>query len=414
MKSWILFVFISLTLVQTVCAGERYWFEKLYRSKKLEREFARVSQKYNDNQFKRIFNQDQVTCETSVLANLNHLKTGDIKYALFLANKKGLIDEVELDILLIYSRALEKQSLREPDIHIQIRQGQDVINQQYDRFTSSNICLKDLWKGFSNFIATQVTLENFSDQDVLTSLNYQAWKSRKITSDQYKLLEMMNDLQTLPFSISDYRQMRQRLRQEGFDLNSDQSAFERDKSQKKKPGLRHRLYKNYTLLQMKEMLALLERFSSRSEAESSSIIFYDQNAQAQESISLEPTEQLRLSMKLFSREKKELLLKNYFMGKGFSYRDLISLAYETKQIDEQELDFLKMLERETQKRSFIQNVVSTASRYSFVATLLVGPTAGFAYALGITIANNYLNKDEIKLPEYEHDIFYGNCQAGLR
>lgn len=401
-------------LVQTVCAGESYWFEKLYRPKKLEREFSRVSKKYDDNQLKSIFSRDRISCETNVLVDLNKLKSNDVKYALFLANKKGLIDEVELDILLIYSRAFENQSLREPDVNIQVRQGQDVINQHYDRFVSSNICLKDLWQGFSNFIATQVTLKKFSDQEVLTSLNHQSWKKRKITSDQYKLLEMLNQFKTLPYSITEYRHMRQRLMQEGYELNSDQAAFDREKSQKEKPGLRHRLYKNYTLLQMKEMLALLSRFSNRSEADSSSIIFYDENAQAQESIALGPTEQLRLSMKLFSREKKELLLKNYFMGKGFSYRDLMALAYETKQIGEQELDFLKMLERETIKRSFIQNVVSTASRYSFVATLLVGPTAGFAYALGVTIANNYLNSDDIKPPEYEHDIFYGNCQASLR
>lgn len=414
MKLSILFVFFSLSLVQSVCAGERYWFEQLYKSSKLEREFSRVQKKYNDNELKRIFSFDRVSCETNVLKDLAKLDASDIKYALFLGNKKGFIDEVELDILLVYSRALEKQSLREPQVRVQIRQGQNLIDRHYERFASSDICLKDLWQGYSNFIASHVSLENFTDQEVMTSFNYQSWRDRKISADQFKLLEMLNQFKTMPYSIVEYRQMRERLGQEGFELNSDQSAFPREKSQKDKPGLRHRLYKHYTLLQMKEMQALLNRFSARSEAESSSIVFYDENAEAQEAISLEPTEQLRLSMKLFSREKTELLQKNFFLGKGFSYRDLITLAYETNQVSELELDFLKMLERETIKRTFIQNVVSTASRYSFVATLLVGPTAGFAYALGITIANNYLNREDAKPPEYEHDIFYGNCQAGLR
>lgn len=412
MKLWISLVFLSFAL--TAGAGERFWFEQLYKSSKLEREFARVSKKYPDQKLAQIFSGARITCESNVIADLSELRAGDIKYALFLANKKGFIDEVELDILLVYARALDDVSLRLPEAQVRVQQGHEVIERHYQGLASGEGCLETKWQSFADAITIKITNEKLSDQEVLTALNHQAMQERTIDRKLYLQLEMLNLLGPQRLTIASYREMRERLRGEGFELNEDVSAFARSKKDKNKMGLRYRLYSNFSLLQMKEMLELLKRFTERSEADSSSIVFFDENEQAQESIELGPTEQLRLSMKLFSREKKQLLLKPYFSGKGFSYRDLITLAYETKRVDEQGLDFLKMLEKETQKRSFLQNAVGTASRYSFVATLLVGPTAGFVYALGITIANNYLNRDQAESPQYEHDIFYGNCQEGLR
>src|SRR5690606_27639399 len=152
----------------------------LYKESKLEREFANVSKKYSDTKLSQIFSGSRISCEANIIADLSELSASDIKYALFLANKKGLIDEVELDILLIYTRALEKVSFRAPEAQIQVQQGQAAIKRYYQNLSNDEGCLKTKWQSFADAVTIKITMDRLTDQEVLSALNYQAMQDRTI------------------------------------------------------------------------------------------------------------------------------------------------------------------------------------------------------------------------------------------
>jgi hypothetical protein len=118
-------------------------------------------------------------------------------------------------------------------------------------------------------------------------------------------------------------------------------------------------------------------------------------------------------MKLYTREKNDLLLKEYFKGSVFSYRDLIVLAYETNQIDDNDLGAFARLEKKIKKKTFWQKASTFATKLDFLAATLGGPIIGVGYSLTISFVDNLVNKKEAKKADYDHDLFYGNCEMTL-
>ena len=57
----------------------------------------------------------------------------------------------------------------------------------------------------------------------------------------------------------------------------------------------------------------------------------------------------------------------------------------------------------------VQKGVREANKYSVFATALGGATVGFVYTLVVSIVDGYVNADLKDKPNYNHDIFYGNC-----
>src|SRR5690606_28198607 len=158
---------------------------------------------------------------------------------------------------------------------IQVQQGQAAIKRYYQNPSNDEGCLKTKWQSLADAVTIKSTMDRLTDKEVLSALNYQAMQDRTIDRKTFLQLEMLNNLGAEKLTIADYRATRERLRLEGLELNEDISAFARDKKDKNKSGLRYRLYSSFSLLQMKEMLELLKRFTERSEADSSSIVFFD-------------------------------------------------------------------------------------------------------------------------------------------
>ena len=45
--------------------------------------------------------------------------------------------------------------------------------------------------------------------------------------------------------------------------------------------------------------------------------------------------------------------------------------------------------------------------------VVAGPVVGIGYSIGISILDGKINKKESKDPEFDHDLFYGNCEQML-
>jgi hypothetical protein len=384
------------------------WFETQVREKKLMREFTKVENKFTESELKSIFNPSQISCEINSIKGLSVLDKKTIPYAVIKAHKLGYIDEVEADIFYAYAQTFRKASLgAKTNIRIS---APDVLKDNYRSMLSSG-CITDKWQAFKEVIV----LEG-DNEDIYQRLNQYALESNFISMNEYRLIEtvrMIEKNESGLLKIKDYIEKRQWLSENQIEMNDEVVSFHLFEREKKEKSRRYKLFKNFSLIQIKEMNALLTKMTTRFNAHKSELIFSAKEGVINERIELTHTEKIRLSLKLYKKEKNLLLQKDYFQGRNFDYRDLMTLGFQTNQIDEKELNGLSLLEKKTIKQNFWQKAVSVLGRLDFLVAAVAGPVVGIGYSIGIAVLDGKVNKREKKDPEFNHDLFFGNCEQKL-
>jgi len=407
MKS-ILSILIFCVSVCAFANTPSVWFETQVREKKLMREFTKVENKFTESELKSIFNPSQISCEINSIKGLSVLDKKTIPYAVIKAHKLGYIDEVEADIFYAYAQTFRKASLgAKTNIRIS---APDVLKDNYRSMLSSG-CITDKWQAFKEVIV----LEG-DNEDIYQRLNQYALESNFISMNEYRLIEtvrMIEKNESGLLKIKDYIEKRQWLSENQIEMNDEVVSFHLFEREKKEKSRRYKLFKNFSLIQIKEMNALLTKMTTRFNAHKSELIFSAKEGVINERIELTHTEKIRLSLKLYKKEKNLLLQKDYFQGRNFDYRDLMTLGFQTNQIDEKELNGLSLLEKKTIKQNFWQKAVSVLGRLDFLVAAVAGPVVGIGYSIGIAVLDGKVNKREKKDPEFNHDLFFGNCEQKL-
>ena len=407
MKS-ILSILIFCVSVCAFANTPSVWFETQVREKKLMREFTKVENKFTESELKSIFNPSQISCEINSIKGLSVLDKKTIPYAVIKAHKLGYIDEVEADIFYAYAQTFRKASLgAKTNIRIS---APDVLKDNYRSMLSSG-CITDKWQAFKEVIV----LEG-DNEDIYQRLNQYALESNFISMNEYRLIEtvrMIEKNESGLLKIKDYIEKRQWLSENQIEMNDEVVSFHLFEREKKEKSRRYKLFKNFSLIQIKEMNALLTKMTTRFNAHKSELIFSAKEGVINERIELTHTEKIRLSLKLYKKEKNLLLRKDYFQGRNFDYRDLMTLGFQTNQIDEKELNGLSLLEKKTIKQNFWQKAVSVLGRLDFLVAAVAGPVVGIGYSIGIAVLDGKVNKREKKDPEFNHDLFFGNCEQKL-
>ncbi len=402
---------LLLTLLFPVIslASSKTWYESHYSDKRLKKKYKLINENFSEEKFKAVFSLRNKFCEPELIQELLPLGANNVKYGLILANKKGYIDQVETDILLGYINYLKK---RAPGQVPKVQKGKKIIAAYYFRFLAKKDCLSEKWKDFESKMNVLTT----DDDRTLGPLNSYAYRAGLLTKQQYMLIEMtrlhQENLKS-SLSISQYHEKRRSLERAGFKLNKNITEFHNSNRKKKNiASSRYELYTDYTLLQMKDMLELIDKLEKRFKYEKSEIVYLD-NGEVKERISLNPTEQLRLGIKLYNREKDAVLAQSYFKGKDFSYRTLLTLSYEVGHIDDNEIEAFAKLEKKTKKKNFWQKVTGFMGRLDFLVSSLLGPVYGISYALTVSFVDQLVQPKVQENPEYKHDLFYGNCEMKL-
>ncbi len=403
-------IIIFTTMVLKAYGSESTWYESHYSTSKLQKKYELINNKFSPEKFKKVFSLRNKFCEPELIQQLLPLGPANVKYGIIYANKSGLIDEVETDILLGYTNYLKEKSTEKG---IDVTKGKEVIGVRYMRMLANKRCLTQKWKDFSKKMSV---IQSNGDEGPLAPLNQLVYNEGFIKKDQFLMLEMVRLHQESlsgTLSISEYHEKREQLEKEGYELNPQITEFHNSNRFKSNtPSSRYDLYSNFNHLQLKEMLEFISRFEKRYKYDSSEIVFLE-NGEIKEKIALNPNEQLRLAIKLYNKEKKDLIDKPYFAGKDFSYRNLLILSYETKQMDDKDLEAFGRLEQKTIRKNFWQKLVGFAPRLNFIVSSLAGPVWGLGYSLTASFVSDIVGPKKVEKPKYEHDIFYGNCEMQL-
>lgn len=392
----------------SVASTTTVWLETQFREKKITKEFNKVQKYYSNTELQSIFSPQSTTCEINVLFKLNKLNRKTVPFAVIKAHKLGLIDEVEADILYSYAKSYSKTGLS-GDTQLSIQSSETLKNNYRVLFTSG--CLNDKWEEFKEKIILQG-----DDENIYQKLNQFALESGFITLQEYRLIETVRtitDNESSLLKIKEYHSKREWLINNSLDMNDTVVSFHLTERDKKQKSRRYKLFNNFTLIQIKEMNNLLNKMTMRFNSHKSQIIFSAKGGFINEKIELTHTEQIRLALKLYKREKNLLLQNDYFGGRNFDYRDLMTLGFQTFQIDEKELDGLSLLEKKTIKKNFWQESVTFLKQLDFLVAAVSGPVVGVAYSIGISVLDNKVNKKEDEKPNFNHDLFYGNCEEKI-
>lgn len=389
-------------------ANAQTWFESQYKAKNLSKAYKEIDSHFSSDQFSKLFEESNLRCESNLIRKLMPAGPRNVKFALIKAYSLGLVDDVEMDILLDYAKAVGSYDNQAEKFKIQ--KGSSSLKGHYEKVFKSRGCLEANWLNFSEV----VTAQNFNErEDALMALNTHALQAGYINRNEYHLAQMLTKVAgKSSLLVRDYHKKRNRL-SEDFEINTSFNIYHDERRTKGSKGLRYSIYANYSPLQIKEMVALLNKLDHRFSQSSSEIIFIDNSGNIDERIGLNHAEQLRLALKLYSREKHELLSKSYFEGVSFSYPTLLAVAFETGQINDKELSVFSKLEKRAKKKNFWQKATSFLTRLDFLASSLGGPIIGIGYSLTVSFVDSLINKKQADPPKYEHDLFYGNCEMAL-
>jgi hypothetical protein len=407
MKTFLVLSILAFNL-SSFASTPSVWLETQFREKKIAKEFIKIESKYNNLNLSEIFSKASLSCEINFLAKLNKIDSKTIPFAVIKAHKLGFIDEVEADILYTYAQTYKRTSqFSKTKLSIQQK---ETLKRNY-RYLLGPGCLSDKWEDFKE----KIVLQGDNDQ-IYQRLNQFALDNNFITIQEYKLIETarsISDNESSLLKIKDYQEKRKWLIENDLEMNDSVVSFHLTERSKGEKSRRYKLFSNFSLIQIKEMNNLLNKMTMRFNSHQSELIFSAKDGVINERIELTHTEKIRLALKLYKKEKNLLLQKDYFRGKNFDYRDLMILGFQTYQIDHKELDGLSLLEKKTIKQNFWQKSVSFLGKLDFLVAAVAGPVVGIGYSIGISILDGKINKKESKDPEFNHDLFYGNCEQML-
>ncbi len=364
------------------------------------------------------FSRNEQVCESDIIRDLDKNFGEDlVEHALILSRKQNLIDDVALDILLPLAKNLTK-SQPKSDLTFKIKKGAKVLEEKYRKLFSRGTCLFDEYIALSEFLELQVA---DTDENYMTFFNDWARCRRIISRDQYRLLNSMATDFTETKSrlrLRDYLKKRKIIFSKRLDTEPSEHIVKRE-GKNTDYGKRYRLYKNFSLSEIEFLSNYIEQMNNRILGDRAEIIFYsseEARAQEKEVISLGPMEQMRLALKIFSRDIKILSKKELYRGKDLSFRTMLALGFEVGKINSEDLDYLygipSLWDR---KKSLGEKISNVINKYGFIVPIFTGPIGTYVYFLGLSIMNTTINRKKDKLNsegDFEHDLFYGNCDLG--
>lgn len=405
---------ISDTDMRNFLEGESF-YEKKYSKSKHVKKINRLRKHKNygslRNHFQ--FKSNEKVCETDIIQSLRKDFGEDlVEYSLLEARRKDMVDDVVLDILLPLSRNLS-ESRPESSMTFQIKKGSEVISQKYRDLFKPGTCLFDNYIGLAEFLNRQVA---DTDENFMSWFNQWARRKRVISNEQYSLLNTM----AVDFGKTQNRlRLRKYLSKRKIVLRKRKTLERSDEitqreSKKKEYGKRYRLYKSFSLSEIDFLSNYMLDMNRRILGDKAEIIFYSsEDVQEKEVISLGPTEQMRLAMKIYTRDIKILSKKELYRTKDLSFRTMLALAYEQGKVNVEDLEYLygipSMWDR---KKSLSEKIANVVNRYGFVVPIFTGPVGTYIYFLGLSIMNTTIERKKEKensLGDFEQDLFYGNC-----
>ena len=177
-------IFLLLVLISSNLFAST-WFESQHRPRRLAKAYQAIDNQFSSGDFSKLFAPSKLTCESNLVMGLLPLGVDNVKFAFIKAHALGLIDEVEADILLDYSKAIE--SSKTPSQKFGISNGSKSIGPLYRSVFDGSGCLEEKWQKLSD----KVTAQNFSgEKEALISLNSYAFNNDLIDRDEFSLANM--------------------------------------------------------------------------------------------------------------------------------------------------------------------------------------------------------------------------------
>lgn len=409
---------ISDTDMSNILEGKSFYEEQYDKSKHQNRlNKVKANSSYGNLADYFQFRKNDNVCETEIIQNLRTDFGDDLtEYALIQARKQNLIDDVVLDILLPLSKNLTKRQ-PESELIFTIRKGAEVLERKYSELFSSNTCLFDKYIELADYLEKQITDD---DEHYMSFFNDWAKSKRVITRDQYKLLTTMavefQDTKSR-LRLRDYLKKRKTILSKRKSIEKSDDITKRE-GKRTNYGKRYRLYKSYNLSEMDFLSNYITQMNRRILGEKAEIVFYttDEANRDKEVISLGPTEQMRLALKLYTRDIRVLKNKELYRAKDLSFRTMLALGYEVGKINKEDIEYLYGIPSLWDRKiSLGEKIAKVVNRYGFIVPIFTGPVGSYVYFLGLSIMNTMVKRKQDKLNsegEFEHDLFYGNCDLG--
>lgn len=184
----------------------------------------------------------------------------------------------------------------------------------------------------------------------------------------------------------------------------EKSDFVTKASNVKGMSRRQQLLRNFNEFQIITMGSIIKKLKARLESPKVEILVYDKT-QVQEVVTLEPMERFRFAVKLLRKEMTMLQLNSTFEGRGASYLDLMTAAYEIGIIPASELDEVAGLEDIwNPKKTFWQKADIWVRSFSNMLSLVIPPPYGFIPTLALVVIEATVGKDTNK-QDNSDDLF---------
>jgi CHAD domain-containing protein len=360
--------------------------------------------------------QPSALCESTILENLiASYGQKNLIPALMQARRLDLIDDVVLDVLYPIASDLGKTEDQDASA-FELKKGSEKLTTLYQNLFSTKGCALDR---LTQILSAVKASSQELPQGILSYLNNWAYQQKIISSSQLILADTMaRALERSPgdLRLNDYANKRQQVRAwSQIALKKGKISLQRQgKLSDLSKGLRYQLYASLSLGQMKSLAKVMSQLNKRIMSDKSEIIFIV-NGKDTEKIELGPTEQLRLSLKLYQRERNILMMQDDLKGKPITYGHLLGLSFEIGKITTQDFDYLSSIpslwDRKKTREEKLRNFVH---KFGFIIPVLTGPVGGYAYMIAVSMLDTYVDNDikkNNKLGDFSQDLFYGNCDV---
>lgn len=351
-------------------------------------------------------------CESTLIHKIS-MKYGpkNVAGVLILARKFDLIDDVVLDILFpVASRMGQVEPLKEHGYKLE--RGDKKLTTFYSTMFSEECVLDKV-----ALLESEVSKNATPPEGFMSYLHQWAKEKRLLSEDQYLLVRALSDSRkdTGGLRLKDYASKREKLRELLTERPQKGTLSKRSgKITDYKTGHRYQLYSAFSITQIKTLSKVMAKLNQRIMSDRSEITFYQQE-RVTEKIDLGPMEQVKLSLKIYQREKNLLQQEDDLKGKPISFQQLLTLSFELGKISNKDLEYLGTFPHLwDRKKGLVEKVRDYAQEYGFVIPLFTGAVGGYAYLIGLTILDNYVEngiKKKNMLGDYTQDLFYGSCDV---
>ncbi|MGE3608648.1 MAG: hypothetical protein AB7I27_03590 [Bacteriovoracaceae bacterium] len=307
-------------------------------------------------------------------------------HLLIFMRQENLIDDLFLKILLnsaeiklqMKTEVRKRKPLRPLNLYTDLNRGID-LEKAYSNFKTYPNDIESCSIAKFNALSRSINTDSKSERDAeLKKLNYLALINNVISLENFHRIEVLRKRQALDWNLYLYEYLeitknaKDKVAKE-IESTSDNKFGQQYVSRRDQLTQRGSLYANFDSTQIMLMSAILEKAAKRMDAKQVSLNFKfnDDPESETETYVLSPMEQYRISIKMIRKDLAELRRSDLMQGKSISYEDIITSAYETGFIKNEELNYVVRFEEfwnPTSPRwktyaNFAFNLMGTASFY---------------------------------------------------